>query len=173
MTSRSLRKYLSSSISSLQPFSCGSRAAICAVRPRATILRLLVVVLTVLLLPGVIYAQSVGVWGDVNGDGRVSAVDAQAVLASVVGLPLPAGFTPATEPGAAPLWPNAPPVKPAKFPRLKSPAPTAAAQNSKDAMTATVLYPFRDDASAAASNSAPSTSTPIANAPSLPAPTTL
>ena len=95
MTSRSLRKYLSSSIASLQPFSCGSRAAICAVRPRATILRLLVVVLTVLLLPGVIYAQSVGVWGDVNGDGRVSAVDAQAVLASVVGLPLPAGFAPA------------------------------------------------------------------------------
>ncbi len=57
------------------------------------LVRRLIVVATLLLLPGVLSAQSAGVWGDVNGDGRVSAVDAQAVLAFVVGLPLPAGFT--------------------------------------------------------------------------------
>ena len=32
-------------------------------------------------------------WGDVNGDGAIGAVDAQAILTAVVGLPLPAGFT--------------------------------------------------------------------------------
>ena len=32
-------------------------------------------------------------WGDVNGDGVVGAVDAQAILSAVVGLPLPTGFT--------------------------------------------------------------------------------
>jgi hypothetical protein len=37
-------------------------------------------------------AQSVK-WGDVNGDGTIGAVDAQAILSAVVGLPLPAGFT--------------------------------------------------------------------------------
>jgi alpha-tubulin suppressor-like RCC1 family protein len=37
-------------------------------------------------------AQTIN-WGDVNADGTVGAVDAQAILTAVVGLPLPAGFT--------------------------------------------------------------------------------
>jgi hypothetical protein len=32
--------------------------------------------------------------GDVNGDGKVSAIDAQAILTAVVGLSLPVGYTP-------------------------------------------------------------------------------
>jgi hypothetical protein len=72
----------------------GTRAGIGAARLRAIHFSQLAMVTTLLLLlPGVVRAQSAGVWGDVNGDGRVTAIDAQAVLAYVVGLPLPAGYT--------------------------------------------------------------------------------
>jgi hypothetical protein len=51
------------------------------------------IALTVLgVSPGMASAQSIK-WGDVNGDGVVGAVDAQAILSAVVGLSLPATFT--------------------------------------------------------------------------------
>ena len=86
------RYYLSSSIPMLQRHSIGTRAAIFASRSKAARFRQLMVVATLLLLPGVTHAQHAIVRGDVNGDGRVTAIDAQAVLSFVVGLPLPNGF---------------------------------------------------------------------------------
>jgi murein DD-endopeptidase MepM/ murein hydrolase activator NlpD len=44
-----------------------------------------------LALPRPASAQTVK-WGDVNGDGTIGAVDAQAILTAVVGLPLPSDF---------------------------------------------------------------------------------
>lgn len=43
-------------------------------------------------IPGSLVAQTQQRHGDVNGDGVVSALDAQAILSSVVGLNLPAGY---------------------------------------------------------------------------------
>jgi uncharacterized protein YjdB len=51
-----------------------------------------VIALAFVAVPRVSIAQTIK-WGDVNGDGTVGAVDAQAILTAVVGLPLPAGFT--------------------------------------------------------------------------------
>ena len=50
------------------------------------------------LVPRSSSAQTIK-WGDVNGDGAIGAVDAQAILTAVVGLPLPAGFTKANGDG--------------------------------------------------------------------------
>ena len=51
----------------------------------------LVAISALVLSPASASAQAK--WGDVNGDGVVGAVDAQAILSAVVGLPLPTGFT--------------------------------------------------------------------------------
>lgn len=55
-------------------------------------LRPIVVLLSLLLcLPATALAQMK--WGDVNGDGAVGAIDAQAILSGVVGLTLPTAFS--------------------------------------------------------------------------------
>jgi hypothetical protein len=51
-----------------------------------------IVLSTLALSPSTSSAQSIK-WGDVNGDGASGAVDAQAILSAVIGLPLPTGFT--------------------------------------------------------------------------------
>jgi uncharacterized protein YjdB len=50
-----------------------------------------VIALALIVTPKQSSAQSIK-WGDVNGDGSVGAVDAQAILSAVVGLPLPTSF---------------------------------------------------------------------------------